>query len=37
MNARANFIRMEDSTKSDWDLIIPEAMSVFFRAEEFHL
>lgn len=28
MNARATFTRMEDSTKADWDLIIPEAMKM---------
>ena len=28
MNARATFTRMEESTKADWDLIIPEAMKM---------
>jgi predicted HD phosphohydrolase len=28
MNARAKFIRMEDSTKQDWALIVPEAMKM---------
>jgi predicted HD phosphohydrolase len=28
MNARAKFIRMEDSTKEDWALIVPEAMKM---------
>ena len=28
MTARASFTRMEDSTKSDWDLIVPEAMKM---------
>jgi predicted HD phosphohydrolase len=28
MNARAQFIRMEDSTKEDWALIVPEAMKM---------
>ena len=28
MNARAQFTRMEDSTKEDWALIVPEAMKM---------
>ena len=29
MNARTNFIRMQDSTQSDWlGLIVPEAMKM---------
>jgi predicted HD phosphohydrolase len=28
MSARAQFTRMEDSTKEDWDLIVPEAMKM---------
>ena len=28
MNARARFTRMEDSTREDWQLIVPEAMKM---------
>ena len=28
MNARAQFTRMEESTKEDWDIIVPEAMKM---------
>ena len=28
MNSRASFVRMEESTKADWDLIVPEAMKM---------
>jgi hypothetical protein len=28
MNARAQFTRMEHSTKEDWGLIVPEAMKM---------
>lgn len=28
MNARASFTRMEDSTREDWAIIVPEAMKV---------
>ena len=28
MNARATFTRMEESTKEDWSIIVPEAMKM---------
>ena len=28
MNARATFTRMEESTKEDWGVIVPEAMKM---------